>query len=133
PAPGNMTNRMAIPAARGSRILLRKHSWRFPLATTATDRRTGMRYYDDALQAIGNTPLIRLNKVTDGAQCLVLAKVEYMNPGGSVKDRPALAMLEAGEKAGYLKPGGTIVEPTSGNTGSGLAMAAAIRGYRCIL
>ena len=103
------------------------------MATTATDRRTGMRYYDDALQAIGNTPLIRLNKVTDGAQCLVLAKVEYMNPGGSVKDRPALAMLEAGEKAGYLKPGGTIVEPTSGNTGSGLAMAAAIRGYRCIL
>jgi cystathionine beta-synthase len=92
-----------------------------------------MRYYSDALQAIGNTPLVRLNKVTDGAECLVLAKVEYMNPGGSVKDRPALAMLEAGEKAGYLKPGGTIVEPTSGNTGSGLAMAAAIRGYRCIL
>ena len=103
------------------------------MATTATDRRAGMRYYSDALQAIGNTPLVRLNKVTDGAECLVLAKVEYMNPGGSVKDRPALAMLEAGEKAGYLKPGGTIVEPTSGNTGSGLAMAAAIRGYRCIL
>ncbi|MGZ3497809.1 MAG: cystathionine beta-synthase [Vulcanimicrobiaceae bacterium] len=92
-----------------------------------------MHYYNDALEAIGHTPLIKLNKVTDGAQCLVLAKVEYMNPGGSVKDRPALAMLEAAEQAGYLKPSGTIVEPTSGNTGSGLAMAAAIRGYRCIL
>ncbi len=103
------------------------------MATIATDRRAGMRYYDDALQAIGRTPLIRLNKVTGGAQCLMLAKVEYMNPGGSVKDRPALTMLEAAEKSGHLKPGGTIVEPTSGNTGSGLAMAAAIRGYRCIL
>ncbi|HEY8297800.1 MAG TPA: cystathionine beta-synthase [Candidatus Baltobacteraceae bacterium] len=94
---------------------------------------TGLHYYNDALEAIGNTPLVKLNKVTDGAECLVLAKVEYMNPGGSVKDRPAVAMLEAAEKAGHLKPGGTIVEPTSGNTGSGLAMAAAIRGYRCIL
>ncbi|MDH2910365.1 MAG: cystathionine beta-synthase [Candidatus Eremiobacteraeota bacterium] len=90
-------------------------------------------YCRDALAAIGNTPLVRLNSVTDGARCLVLAKVEYMNPGGSIKDRPAVAMLEAAEKAGLLKPGGTIVEPTSGNTGSGLAMAAAIRGYRCIL
>ena len=63
----------------------------------------------------------------------MLAKVEYVNPGGSVKDRPAIAMLDAAEAAGLLKPGGTIVEPTSGNTGTGLAMAAAIRGYRCIL
>jgi cystathionine beta-synthase len=94
---------------------------------------SGMRYFNDALEAIGNTPLIRLNKVTDGAPPLVLAKVEYMNPGGSVKDRPAVAMLEAAEAAALIKPGGTIVEPTSGNTGSGLAMAAAIRGYRCIL
>ncbi|MDP9110643.1 MAG: cystathionine beta-synthase [Candidatus Eremiobacteraeota bacterium] len=92
-----------------------------------------MHYFSDALAAIGNTPLVKLNKVTDGASCLVLAKVEYMNPGGSVKDRPAVAMLDAAEKSGMLKPGGTIVEPTSGNTGSGLAMAAAIRGYRCIL
>ena len=76
---------------------------------------------------------LRLNKVTGDAKCLVLAKVEYMNPGGSVKDRPAVAMLDAAEKNGLLKPGGTIVEPTSGNTGTGLAMAAAIRGYRCIL
>ncbi|MHB8147272.1 MAG: cystathionine beta-synthase [Vulcanimicrobiaceae bacterium] len=103
------------------------------LETAPPDRATGPVYCDDALQAIGNTPLIKLNKVIDGAACLVLAKVEYMNPGGSVKDRPAVAMLEAAERSGLLKPGGTIVEPTSGNTGSGLAMAAAIRGYRCIL
>ncbi len=101
--------------------------------TTATENKAELHYFGDALEAIGRTPLIRLNKVTDGAPCLVLAKVEYMNPGGSVKDRPALAMLEAAEAAGYLRPAGTIVEPTSGNTGSGLAMAAAIRGYRCIL
>jgi cystathionine beta-synthase len=103
------------------------------LATASTDRTTGPIYCDDALAAIGNTPLVRLNKVIDDARCLVLAKVEYMNPGGSVKDRPAVAMLAEAEKAGFLKPGGTIVEPTSGNTGSGLAMAAAIHGYRCIL
>ncbi len=104
------------------------------MTTTApSDQRAGMHYYNDALEAIGNTPLIKLNKVTDGAECLVLAKVEYMNPGGSVKDRPAVAMLDAAEEQGLIKPGGTIVEPTSGNTGSGLAMAAAIRGYRCIL
>lgn len=90
-------------------------------------------YCENALAAIGHTPLVRLNKVIDGAECLVLAKVEYMNPGGSVKDRPAVAMLRAAEAAGLLKPGGTIVEPTSGNTGTGLAMAAAIHGYRCIL
>ncbi|HTA37509.1 MAG TPA: pyridoxal-phosphate dependent enzyme, partial [Candidatus Acidoferrales bacterium] len=94
---------------------------------------TGPTYFQNALEAIGNTPLVKLNKVTDGAECLVLAKVEYMNPGGSVKDRPAVSMLDAAEAQGLLKPGGTIVEPTSGNTGTGLAMAAAIRGYRCIL
>ncbi len=98
-----------------------------------TDRAAGPTYCATALDAIGHTPLVRLNKVVDGAPCLVLAKVEYMNPGGSVKDRPSLEMLNAAENAGLLKPGGTIVEPTSGNTGSGLAMAAAIRGYRCIL
>jgi cystathionine beta-synthase len=101
--------------------------------TVSSDRATGPTYCNNALEAIGNTPLVKLNKVTDGAECLVLAKVEYVNPGGSVKDRPAIAMLDAAEKQGQLKPGGTIVEPTSGNTGTGLAMAAAIRGYRCIL
>lgn len=90
-------------------------------------------YYENALQAVGRTPLVRLNKVMDGAKCLVLAKVEYMNPGGSVKDRPAVAMLEDAERSGVLRPGATIIEATSGNTGTGLAMAAAIRGYRCIL
>ncbi len=92
-----------------------------------------MTFSDNALDAIGRTPLVRLHKTLDGAACLVLAKIEYMNPGGSVKDRPARAMLDAAEAAGQLLPGGTIVEPTSGNTGTGLAMAAAIRGYRCIL
>ena len=90
-------------------------------------------YYQNALGAVGHTPLVRLNKVTDGARCLVLAKVEYMNPGGSVKDRPAVAMIEDAERRGVLKSGATIIEATSGNTGTGLAMAAAIRGYRCIL
>ncbi|HTX02837.1 MAG TPA: cystathionine beta-synthase [Candidatus Acidoferrales bacterium] len=90
-------------------------------------------YYENALQAVGRTPLVRLNKVMDGATCLVLAKVEYMNPGGSVKDRPAVAMIEDAERSGVLRAGATIIEATSGNTGTGLAMAAAIRGYRCIL
>ncbi len=104
------------------------------MATTVpSDRAAGPTFCSNALEAIGNTPLVKLNKVTDGAECLLLAKVEYVNPGGSVKDRPAVAMLDVAEKAGLLKPGGTIVEPTSGNTGTGLAMAAAIRGYRCIL
>ncbi|MGB8520074.1 MAG: cysteine synthase family protein, partial [Candidatus Tumulicola sp.] len=104
------------------------------MSTTARDERAlGPAYCRNALEAIGHTPLVRLNKVTGDAGCLVLAKVEYMNPGGSVKDRPAVAMLDAAEQRGLLKPGGTIVEPTSGNTGTGLAMAAAIRGYRCIL
>jgi cystathionine beta-synthase len=96
-------------------------------------RTAGLVYCENALEAIGRTPLVRLNKVMDGAPPLVLAKIEYVNPGGSVKDRPAVAMLDAAERNGLLRPGGTIVEPTSGNTGTGLAMAAAIRGYRCIL
>jgi cystathionine beta-synthase len=90
-------------------------------------------YFESALDAVGRTPLVRLRRVVDDAQCLVLAKVEYVNPGGSVKDRPAVAMLIEAEERGLLKPGSTIVEATSGNTGTGLAMAAAIRGYRCIL
>ena len=92
-----------------------------------------MKYYESALEAVGHTPLVRLRSIVDDAKCLVLAKVEYVNPGGSVKDRPAVAMLLEAEANGFLKPGSTIVEATSGNTGTGLAMAAAIRGYRCIL
>ncbi|HEX3462953.1 MAG TPA: cystathionine beta-synthase [Candidatus Elarobacter sp.] len=94
---------------------------------------TGMTYFQNALDAVGHTPLVKLNRVIDGAKCLVLAKVEYVNPGGSVKDRPAVAMIADAEARGILKPGATIIEATSGNTGTGLAMAAAIRGYRCIL
>ncbi len=91
-----------------------------------------MDYYESLVDLVGNTPLVRLSKVTAGLDPLVLAKVEYFNPGGSVKDRIALGMIEAGERSGELKPGGTIVEPTSGNTGVGLAIVAAQRGYKCV-
>ncbi|MGB5525777.1 MAG: cysteine synthase family protein [Gemmatimonadota bacterium] len=88
--------------------------------------------YDDVLQTIGWTPLIRLNRVTDGARTPVYVKAESFNPGGSVKDRIGVALIEAAEKDGLLQPGGTIVEGTSGNTGIGLAVAAAVKGYRCV-
>ncbi|OKI87709.1 cystathionine beta-synthase [Micromonospora sp. CB01531] len=91
-----------------------------------------MQYYDNVVDLIGNTPLVRLRNVTEGIQATVLAKVEYVNPGGSVKDRIALRMVEDAEKAGLLKPGGTIVEPTSGNTGVGLALVAQLKGYKCV-
>jgi cystathionine beta-synthase len=91
-----------------------------------------VRYYDNVVDIIGNTPLVRLRSVTEGIAATVLAKVEYFNPGGSVKDRIALRMVEEAEKAGLLGPGGTIVEPTSGNTGVGLALVAQLRGYRCV-
>ena len=93
----------------------------------------GMHYYDSALDVVGNTPPVRLKRVMDGAKCTVLAKIELVNPGGSVKDRPSLTMVADAEERGLLRPGGTIVEATSGNTGTGLAMVAAIKGYRCIL
>jgi len=82
--------------------------------------------------AIGATPLVALDRLASGLASRVVAKLEHMNPGGSVKDRIAMPMIEAAERAGLLKPGGVIVEPTSGNTGVGLAMAAAVKGYRCI-
>lgn len=91
-----------------------------------------MHYHHSMLDLIGNTPLIRLNRVTSGIQPLILAKMEMLNPGSSVKDRIGPAMIDYCEKHGLLRPGGTIVEPTSGNTGHGLAIAAAIRGYHCI-
>ncbi|MFC8615144.1 cystathionine beta-synthase [Micromonospora purpureochromogenes] len=91
-----------------------------------------MQYYDNVVELIGNTPLVRLRNVTEGIQATVLAKVEYLNPGGSVKDRIALRMVEDAEAAGILKPGGTIVEPTSGNTGVGLALVAQLKGYKCV-
>jgi cystathionine beta-synthase len=89
---------------------------------------------DSILDLVGNTPLVRLPRLmaADGIQCQLVAKVEFGNPGGSVKDRVAISMVDAAERAGLLRPGGTIVEPTSGNTGAGLAIVAAQRGYRCI-
>src|ERR1700678_2167654 len=88
-----------------------------PMASTApSPPASKLAYCQTALDAIGHTPLVRLNKVVDGAACLVLGKVEYVNPGGSVKDRPAVAMLDAAERQGLLKPGGTIVEPDRGDT-----------------
>ncbi len=92
-----------------------------------------MKYYNTILETVGSTPLVKLNKVTKGLKPLILAKVEVFNPGGSVKDRPSIRMIEEAEKHGLLKPGGTIIEPTSGNTGTGLAQIAAVKGYRCIL
>ncbi|MCL4147769.1 UNVERIFIED_CONTAM: hypothetical protein GTU68_061778 [Idotea baltica] len=91
-----------------------------------------MEIADSVLDLIGETPMVRLRQVTAGIDCPVVAKVELTNPGGSAKDRPALTMIEAAEREGLLKPGGTIIEPTSGNTGVGLAIVAAQRGYKCI-
>jgi cystathionine beta-synthase len=91
-----------------------------------------MKYYENVLGLIGRTPLVKLNRLTEGIKATVLAKMESLNPGYSVKDRIGIAMIEAAERDGTLKPGGTIVEATSGNTGIGLALAAAVKGYRCI-
>jgi len=91
-----------------------------------------MEVYDSVVELIGNTPLVRLHSVAEGISGQVLAKVEYLNPGGSVKDRIAERMIDAAEASGELKPGGTIVEPTSGNTGIGLAIIAQQRGYHCV-
>jgi len=91
-----------------------------------------MRYAEHISELVGGTPLVRLTSVTQGLSATILAKVEYLNPGGSVKDRIALKMIEAAEASGELRPGGTIVEPTSGNTGVGLALVAQRKGYQCI-
>ncbi|MEH6745385.1 MAG: pyridoxal-phosphate dependent enzyme [Maribacter arcticus] len=91
-----------------------------------------MEYAKNILETIGNTPLIKINKITEELPCLVLAKYETFNPGNSVKDRMALKMIEDAEADGRLKPGGTIIEGTSGNTGMGLALAAIVKGYKCI-
>src|SRR5215467_10919190 len=94
---------------------------------------TRPRLAGSVLELVGATPMVRLNRLPKPGGAVVLAKMESLNPGGSVKDRIAVAMVEDAEQRGVLKPGGTIVEPTSGNTGIGLAMAAAVRGYRLIL
>ncbi len=106
-------------------------------ASTEAHYTPRMRYAESILDLVGDTPLVRLTRITrdlgpSDARPLILAKLETMNPGGSVKDRIGLPMIEAAERAGLLKPGGTIIEPTSGNTGHGLAIAAVLKGYRCI-
>src|SRR5919201_5450829 len=90
------------------------------------------REYPGLLELVGWTPLVRLQRIVPEGAATIVAKLEFMNPGGSVKDRIGITMIEAAEREGMLQPGGTIVEPTSGNTGTGLAIAAALKGYRCI-
>ena len=89
-----------------------------------------MDYAKNILETIGNTPMVKLNKIVEGIDAIVLAKIETFNPGNSVKDRMALKMIEDAEEQGLLKPGGTIIEGTSGNTGMGLAIAANVKGYK---
>jgi len=101
-----------------------------PGATEPVNQRRRM--FENVIEAMGDTPIVRLNSVTKGIRTPIYAKLEMMNPGGSVKDRIGIRMIEEAERRGWLRPGGTIVEPTSGNTGVGLAMAAAVKGYRCI-
>lgn len=92
-----------------------------------------MKVYKNITEVFGNTPLVQLNRITDGAKARVFAKLEFYNPTSTVKDRIGIAMVDAAEKSGQLKPGGTIVEATSGNTGIALAMVGAARGYKTIL
>ncbi len=88
--------------------------------------------YNNIIDAVGHTPLIRLNRINRDVQPQIWIKAEMMNPGGSVKDRIGITMIDEAEKKGWLKPGGTIIEGTSGNTGMGLALVAAVRGYKCV-
>src|SRR5204863_5012535 len=92
----------------------------------------GVPMCENILQAVGHTPLVRLRRLAEGVRAAVCVKVESLNPGGSVKDRVGLAMVEEAERRGWLRPGGTIIEATAGNTGVGLAIVAAVKGYRCI-
>src|SRR5580693_4819336 len=93
----------------------------------------GSAWQEDLTAAIGETPLIRLRRASDATGCTILGKAEFMNPGGSVKDRAALAIIRDAEARGVLRPGGTIVEGTAGNTGIGLTMVGSARGYRCVI
>src|SRR5580700_5690165 len=97
-----------------------------------TDTATEPILHDSILDTIGDTPLVRLSRIGAGLRLQLVAKLETFNPGGSIKDRVAVALIDAAERDGRLKPGGTIIEPTSGNTGTGLAIAARLKGYRVI-
>jgi cystathionine beta-synthase len=99
------------------------------------ERNPRKQIYENILEYVGNTPLVRCNKIAkaEGVECEVLLKCEYLNPGGSVKDRIGVRMVAEGERAGDLQPGDTLIEPTSGNTGIGLAMTAAVKGYEMIV
>jgi cystathionine beta-synthase len=107
-------------------------SWQLNLKSTILNLKSVMAWKKNILETIGNTPMIQLNKITKNFPCTVLAKVDYFNPGNSIKDRMAVKMLEVAEAEGKIKPGGTIIEGTSGNTGMGLALAACVKGYKCI-
>src|SRR5690554_1833794 len=100
------------------------------MVTLRLKQRRSMKIYNNILETIGNTPMIKLNKIAADMPGTILAKVEYFNPGHSVKDRMALKMIEDAEKDGKLKPGGTVIECTSGNTGMGLALACIVKGYK---
>src|SRR5262249_22046016 len=125
--------RQGDPGDRGGRDLL-------PLVWRRAGRRSrakiapegALKFSESILDLVGNTPLVRLHKVAAGLRPTILAKLEELNPGGSVKDRIGLTMIEEAERNGQLRPGGTIIEPTSGNTGHGLAMVAAIKGYKMV-
>ena len=103
-----------------------------PIVASMTPTATTSEIKDSILDTVGETPLVRLSRIGHGCAPQVVAKVEYFNPGGSIKDRVAMRMVEAAERDGRLRPGGTIIEPTSGNTGTGLAIAARLKGYRVI-
>ena len=134
PAPAAAPAHVAVAATRPTRS--RRLTARFSPRSVRLYS-PAMQYAETILDLVGNTPLVRISRVTrdlgpEDRQPLLLAKMEMLNPGGSVKDRIGLPMIEAAERDGLLKPGGTIIEPTSGNTGHGLAIAAALKGYRCI-
>src|SRR5690606_11734677 len=117
----------------GTRRLIRCNGHSSAILDRARRRSMHGRIYDDITQLIGRTPVVRLGRIAREGEATILAKLESFNPGGSVKDRIGKAMIEDAERAGRLRPGMTIVEPTSGNTGIALAMVAAVKGYRLVL
>jgi len=128
----HIPRRVGVYGADAEATAQRLHQHGFPTQVLADDAGEPMETANSLLDLVGDTPLVRLDRMARNLSCHLLAKLEFLNPGGSVKDRPAVAMIDAAEAQGRLRPGGTIVEPTSGNTGVGLAIVAARRGYRCV-